>query len=348
MWLSADMTRSAITASCGPGPRGRDFVGGRRVVRDVAERKPAPEWQRPRAGVAQILQFPGVAAPVEWRGEAPARAPGARARRVPPVLLRAAGGAGRRLDAGGRAGVARAPADELAVQARPDLDPPVLARAALRRRHRRRRRPAAEAPAARDHADDARLPGPAARRGRRDGPRRVLARRGARPPARLRQRLRPARAPIVRDGPGRQGRRGERGRAELRRVQRRAHRGPRGGGRRDRALRRGAGVLREQRELPRGDRDAREARVARAARARGACVDAGGDRRGPPVRAPDELRGRVMSLYTWVSGGIFPIGAFLVGTISQWWGVSAAFFWNGALGLAALAGIMLWWRLRDA
>jgi hypothetical protein len=67
-----------------------------------------------------------------------------------------------------------------------------------------------------------------------------------------------------------------------------------------------------------------------------------------PLRAPDELRGRVMSLYTWVSGGIFPMGAFLVGTISQWWGVSAAFFWNGALGLAALAGIMLWWRLRHA
>ncbi len=64
------------------------------------------------------------------------------------------------------------------------------------------------------------------------------------------------------------------------------------------------------------------------------------------LRAPDALRGRVMSLYTWVSGGIFPIGALLVGTISQWWGVSAAFLWNGLLGLAVLAGIMLWWRLR--
>ena len=29
--------------------------------------------------------------------------------------------------------------------------------------------------------------------------------------------------------------------------------------------------------------------------------------------APDELRGRVMSLYTLVWGGVFPIGAFLVG-----------------------------------
>lgn len=64
------------------------------------------------------------------------------------------------------------------------------------------------------------------------------------------------------------------------------------------------------------------------------------------LRAPDALRGRVMSLYTWVSGGIFPIGALLVGTISQWWGVSAAFLWNGVLGLTALTGIMLWWRLR--
>ena len=64
------------------------------------------------------------------------------------------------------------------------------------------------------------------------------------------------------------------------------------------------------------------------------------------LRAPDALRGRVMSLYTWVSGGIFPIGALLVGTISQWWGVSAAFLWNGVLGLAVLTMIMLWWRRR--
>src|SRR3989441_4618154 len=62
--------------------------------------------------------------------------------------------------------------------------------------------------------------------------------------------------------------------------------------------------------------------------------------------APDALRGRVMSLYTWVTGGVFPIGAFLVGSISQAWGVSVAFLWDGTLGLLALAGIMLWWRRR--
>ena len=64
------------------------------------------------------------------------------------------------------------------------------------------------------------------------------------------------------------------------------------------------------------------------------------------LQAPDALRGRVMSIYTWVSGGVFPIGAFIVGTISQWWGVSAAFLWNGTLGLIAVAALTLWWRFR--
>jgi len=64
------------------------------------------------------------------------------------------------------------------------------------------------------------------------------------------------------------------------------------------------------------------------------------------LQAPDGLRGRVMSIYTWVSGGVFPIGAFIVGTISQWWGVSVAFLWNGTLGLVAVGALALWWRLR--
>jgi hypothetical protein len=43
-----------------------------------------------------------------------------------------------------------------------------------------------------------------------------------------------------------------------------------------------------------------------------------------------------MSIYTWVSGSLSD-RAFIVGTISQWWGVSAAFLWNGTLGLVAVA-----------
>lgn len=64
------------------------------------------------------------------------------------------------------------------------------------------------------------------------------------------------------------------------------------------------------------------------------------------LAAPDELRGRMMSLYTLVWGGVFPIGAFVVGAISEAWGVSSAFFVQGTAGLTALAGLSLWWRRR--
>jgi predicted MFS family arabinose efflux permease len=64
--------------------------------------------------------------------------------------------------------------------------------------------------------------------------------------------------------------------------------------------------------------------------------------------APDALRGRVMSLYTLLSGGIFPLGAFWVGFVSEHWGVSRAFLVNGAIGLAAVGALLLWQRLRAA
>ena len=54
------------------------------------------------------------------------------------------------------------------------------------------------------------------------------------------------------------------------------------------------------------------------------------------LAAPDALRGRIMSLYTLLSGGIFPLGAFFVGAVSEAAGVSRAFAINGALGLIAL------------
>ena len=62
--------------------------------------------------------------------------------------------------------------------------------------------------------------------------------------------------------------------------------------------------------------------------------------------APDALRGRIMSLYTLLSGGIFPIGAFFVGTVSEAAGVSRAFAVNGALGLIALAVVLALHRRR--
>jgi MFS family permease len=57
--------------------------------------------------------------------------------------------------------------------------------------------------------------------------------------------------------------------------------------------------------------------------------------------APDAMRGRMMSLYTLLSSGVFPIGAFVVGALSQSWGVSTAFAVNGLVGLAVL-GVSVW------
>ncbi|HEX2501840.1 MAG TPA: MFS transporter [Methylomirabilota bacterium] len=57
------------------------------------------------------------------------------------------------------------------------------------------------------------------------------------------------------------------------------------------------------------------------------------------LSAPDELRGRVMSLYAWVYGGVFPIGSFLIGATSERHGVSAALLLNGTLGLGLLAAL---------
>ena len=59
------------------------------------------------------------------------------------------------------------------------------------------------------------------------------------------------------------------------------------------------------------------------------------------LRAPDALRGRVMSLYTLLSGGVFPIGAFWVGFVSEHWGVPRAFLVNGVVGLVALTALLL-------
>ncbi len=64
------------------------------------------------------------------------------------------------------------------------------------------------------------------------------------------------------------------------------------------------------------------------------------------LAAPDALRGRIMSLYTLLSGGVFPIGAFFVGAVSEAAGVSRAFAVNGALGLVALALLMFLRRRR--
>lgn len=60
-------------------------------------------------------------------------------------------------------------------------------------------------------------------------------------------------------------------------------------------------------------------------------------------RVEDRLRGRVMSVYTIVFQGFFPIGALFAGTVAQHFGIQL----GGAVGaMIALAfGMMLWWRV---
>jgi predicted MFS family arabinose efflux permease len=64
------------------------------------------------------------------------------------------------------------------------------------------------------------------------------------------------------------------------------------------------------------------------------------------LAAPDRLRGRIMSLHTFIYGGVFPFGAFTVGSISEHWGVSWAFRVAGLVGLFTLALVFAWWRRR--
>jgi predicted MFS family arabinose efflux permease len=64
------------------------------------------------------------------------------------------------------------------------------------------------------------------------------------------------------------------------------------------------------------------------------------------LSAPDALRGRIMSLHTFIYGGVFPIGAFSVGSISEHWGVPTAFRAAGIFGVVGLGAVLAWWRLR--
>jgi hypothetical protein len=60
--------------------------------------------------------------------------------------------------------------------------------------------------------------------------------------------------------------------------------------------------------------------------------------------APDALRGRVLSLFTWVYFGLFPFSAFAIGAMAEHWGVARALVVAGAFGLVTQALVGTWWR----
>jgi hypothetical protein len=56
---------------------------------------------------------------------------------------------------------------------------------------------------------------------------------------------------------------------------------------------------------------------------------------------PDRMRGRIMSLYTFVWVGVTPLGSLFVGTIAAWFGVAAAYAMAGGVALASILGLGL-------
>ena len=132
-------------------------------------------------------------------GNAGARSPG-----LPPVLCRPDRVAHRDLDAERRPGVARARADQFAVQARAARHASVRPDVALRVPVRRHRRPGAQAAAHPGHPVRADAAGLRALRAGVDGARAVLACGGARHPLRPGHHAGHARSSVVHDRPGRQ------------------------------------------------------------------------------------------------------------------------------------------------
>ena len=57
--------------------------------------------------------------------------------------------------------------------------------------------------------------------------------------------------------------------------------------------------------------------------------------------APDSLRGRIVSTYTWALGGFWPLGALLLGVIGQRIGVSQTFL---VAGVACAVITLIGWR----
>ena len=63
------------------------------------------------------------------------------------------------------------------------------------------------------------------------------------------------------------------------------------------------------------------------------------------LTVPDELRGRVMSLYILLFAGSTPIGSFLIGTLSGVIGVSWTLLVCAVLCLLGVSGAAFyWWR----
>lgn len=60
----------------------------------------------------------------------------------------------------------------------------------------------------------------------------------------------------------------------------------------------------------------------------------------------NEFRGRVMSVYSLVFGGMTPIGSFYAGSLAHFWGARMTFLFSGILSIIFLAGIFIQLKCR--
>jgi MFS family permease len=65
------------------------------------------------------------------------------------------------------------------------------------------------------------------------------------------------------------------------------------------------------------------------------------------LTVPDHLRGRIMSLHTFVFAGVTPFGAFLVGSLIETLGVRSGMLIAGAAGIASILVVVAWRLSRD-
>jgi len=59
------------------------------------------------------------------------------------------------------------------------------------------------------------------------------------------------------------------------------------------------------------------------------------------LKVPNELRGRVFSIYLWALQGVAPFGSLLIGWLAQNWGVPIAVLVGGVVSLVTIGGLHL-------
>jgi MFS family permease len=56
--------------------------------------------------------------------------------------------------------------------------------------------------------------------------------------------------------------------------------------------------------------------------------------------APDEMRGRLLSIFSLSFLGLFPVGSFLSGTLAQHFGAEKVLFFGSLVGIGAVLWVL--------